>query len=723
MKGKLHLFCIGFMLIFILPIAAIPQDTPVLPQLPGIAFDGPEAIDGTYQLGIKEDLVRQQAALFGIQSMMMQERAANLTPVVIGDEIIINVSDSGAQTSYDETFKVVLIGAHGIILVTKEAYDSYDGTYYRFANPIGDDSSILLRSEDLLTLDQLSSLLSEFDNNIYPKDTSVFGESLPRGAEGQKVWILLHNIRDDAFYDSEQGTYIAGYFSASEDTENNKNMMHIDTYDWINRTGPDAPIPHLYEGVFAHEFEHLIHFDQDPNEPSWVDEGCADMAGYLCGYGHPTRHVMYYIALHPITSLTFWGGGLENYGASYLFMLYLYEKYGGDALISDLIREQADGIAGIEKALKKNGCYIPFKTLFNNWTIANCMDSCADSSSLIAGKYQYDSIQIGSADSGGYTIENALERIWDDPLTAAPFTIGSDWTGENPRPYTAHYIPYYNDKNVKLSIAGDIFTGVAPVSGNYEWYSEADTWAWRGISQTFEIPVSGATLSFKTYFEIEEDWDYGYVEVYDQKTGEWYTLESSATTNALPFPQDNPNVPEEREPATYFENGRWNAFTGVSGGWIDVNMDLSAFAGHTIEIYFKTWQDGASTLQMMYVDDIAIPEIGFYDDVESADHNWTVENWVRSNGKFPNSLSVLTLSICDPAVMPAPVNQCSNSVPKKFSLTVRPMKIDAKTQEGTINVERASIGGIVKHITIVTNHSDHILGAHYTLDAALISNP
>jgi len=35
-------------------------------------------------------------------------------------------------------------------------------------------------------------------------------------------------------------------------------------------------------------------------------------------------------------------------------------------------------------------------------------------------------------------------------------------------------------------------------------------------------------------------------------------------------------------------------------------MDLSQFAGHTITVYFRTWQDGAFTLQMMYVDDIVI---------------------------------------------------------------------------------------------------------------------
>ena len=163
-------------------------------------------------------------------------------------------------------------------------------------------------------------------------------------------------------------------------------MMHIDTYDWTNRVGSDVDRPHLYEGVFAHEFQHLIHFDQDPSEPSWVDEGCADLAGYICGYGHPTGHVTYYLAFHPITSLTFWGGGLQDYGASYLFLLYLYEKFGQDDFISSLVANQEQGIAGINATLQNFGYhYLDFDKIFDRWIIANYLDDTR----LYRGIYGY----------------------------------------------------------------------------------------------------------------------------------------------------------------------------------------------------------------------------------------------------------------------------------------------------------------------------------------------
>jgi hypothetical protein len=440
---------------------------------------------------------------------------------------------------------------------------------------------------------------------------------------------------------------------------------------------------------------------------------------------------MYYMGLHPITPLTFWGGGLEDYGASYLFLLYLYEKYGGESFISSLVQEQANGIEGIENTLKNYGYRISFNRLFDNWTIANYLDNCR----IADGRYGYRNIDIGSDDSGGFTIQNMLEIIWEYPTTAAPFSVSSDWPGGNPQPYTAQYFPFYNDKLTRLSVAGDIYSGILPYNGNFEWYSGAGSWTWRGISQTFDIPAGGATLSFYTYFEIEPDWDYGYVEVYDHNTGEWYTLESSGTTSTLPFPQDNPNVPAEREPTTYFANDRWHAFTGVSDGWQEVTMDLGPFSGHTIDLCFRTWQDGAYTLQMMYIDDISIPEIGFYDDIESDQHNWGVKDWIRSDGKFPNSLGALTLTIFDPPEPEDSENTDRGSETfwhKWFNqdifrcgaerfLDIQRMRINPETQEGTGIIRRAPVDGFWKHITIITNHADHIIGSHFNFEAELIN--
>ncbi len=56
-----------------------------------------------------------------------------------------------------------------------------------------------------------------------------------------------------------------------------RNVMTIDAFDWLHRTGanpPDEPVPgdfctsaparpFLYEGVFAHEYQHLLEHYED----------------------------------------------------------------------------------------------------------------------------------------------------------------------------------------------------------------------------------------------------------------------------------------------------------------------------------------------------------------------------------------------------------------------------------------------------------------------------
>ena len=86
--------------------------------------------------------------------------------------------------------------------------------------------------------------------------------------------------------------------------------MTIDAFDWLHRTGanpPDdstdpayaacsasqnrtgnrvygLPLPRDYEGVFAHEYQHLLESYEDADEVNWIDEGLADYAQTLVGY-------------------------------------------------------------------------------------------------------------------------------------------------------------------------------------------------------------------------------------------------------------------------------------------------------------------------------------------------------------------------------------------------------------------------------------------------------
>ncbi len=714
MRKKIFVLLLVFAFINVGTIALLATTT----AAPAIDL-GPEAIDATPEmLGADEVAMRKRAAEVG--AAVATGASIIGDPATIGEELTINVADF-VFGDYDETFKVIMEGTHGIILVEKDAYENYDeGTdEYVFANPSG-----TWRAEDRISTDQLTYLLDQFDSNIYPAVTGVFGDLLLRGDEGQKVWVLIHNIRDQAYY-GDYEYYVAGYFSSSENAENNKNMFHIDSYDWFNRTGPDGTRPHLYEGTFAHEFEHMVHFDVDPDEPSWVDEGLADLASYLSGYVHSDGHIDYYFRRHMSTPLTFWGGGLEDYGASYLFQLYLFEKFGGADFVSALVQEQANGIEGIENTLAAFGFTDSFDEIFDAWTIANYVDDTRKA----GGKYGYETLEVGGPDTRGNTIEASIQaahQLWKDtygdwievfPFYETPF-VDTWWQFHpalygDPLPYTAQYFRFNSQEEANVWLDGQDISGVPSFSGDYEWYSEAGAWAWQSFYQTFSIPrvkgkKSSVTLSFMTNYDIEEDWDYGYVEVHDLDTDKWYTLEdlNGGTVTTDPFGQDNPNTPEGREPRDYEAAGRWNAFTGSSHGWVQAVMDLTPFQGHLIELHFRLWQDGAFTLINMFVDDITIVglDIPFFDDVESGENGWMTDGWVVSDGIFLNGWDMTVFDF----------NENNNGMELQGIWEV---DVDFATQSGVVKVPATPHNSGRLSVAVVANHANHIITNYYTMGA------
>ena len=190
----------------------------------------------------------------------------------------------------------------------------------------------------------------------------------PNDPDSDALVMLVYNVQDENYYDCSVDTYTAGYFAPEYINEAGMNVIVVDAYDWVNRIGEDVANPQLYEGVIAHELEHLLMNYSDPGEVSWVDEGLADMAIFLNCYDIGGSHLTYHQVFHRETSLTRWGGGLENYGASLTYFLYLWEQAGGngdgtfnadcqydgaggDLLIKLIFENQADGMAGVQAAI------------------------------------------------------------------------------------------------------------------------------------------------------------------------------------------------------------------------------------------------------------------------------------------------------------------------------------------------------------------------------------
>lgn len=583
-------------------------------------------------------------------------------------------------------FTNIYNGTHGNIWIGLTEYDEYidngpegyspeDIWVFSYPwTPTGIEGYLPPGYRDTITGQDLLDVLYQFDSNIHDTDVQHFGQYADRpGPYGDyKTQVMIFNVRDEFFYSPDTAPgFIEGYFW-SEIAAWGVNAFHMDSYQWWRRQGENPPMVDPltgydysflsvkaweYEGTFAHEFQHLINNDVDFDELAWADEGMSTLAEWICGYGFSPGHISEYLIWFWDTPLTIWEGYLADYGASFLWTFYMYEHYGGAELIWDVCHEQANGIEGWSNALKNRHIKRSFDQIFEDWAIANYLDD----TSFAHGRYGYYELDIPSENSEGLSIPEVM-WIWaNTPEWVNPVYEGLGWlfpwqVDEYPHDgvayplynfrgmeYTVNYVEFYDAPLLlEVDFDGDDYgSAIYPYSGTYEWFSGGGSWSWFRLGQIFNIPETGATLKFQTYYEIEEDWDYGYVEVHDLTTDEWYTLPGVLTTDILVYAQDNPNTPDGLEPADYDDLNNWNALTGFSPGWYQEIMDLTPFHGHSIELYFTYWTDGAYNEIGWFIDDIEIPEIGFFDDVESGSDGWDVNaGWYITDGIVENDFEV-----------------------------------------------------------------------------------
>lgn len=139
---------------------------------------------------------------------------------------------------------------------------------------------------------------------------------------------------------------------------------------YLNTMNGQNPSGEYMVSVIAHEFEHMIHWNYDDNEESWVDEGMAELAMWL--YGRPD--VISGFNTNPDNPLTVWNGNWADYIKTYLWSLYYYERFGGGDVAHQLIAEPLNSVAGYEAVLADLGYEGNMATLFADWAVANYID-------------------------------------------------------------------------------------------------------------------------------------------------------------------------------------------------------------------------------------------------------------------------------------------------------------------------------------------------------------
>ncbi|MDP5276438.1 immune inhibitor A domain-containing protein [Chengkuizengella axinellae] len=468
--------------------------------------------------------------------------------------------------------------------------------------PEGDE-----RPAHVITQEQADKMRDEFEGNIYPKVVDFFGEpdtltgenaTLPGivgfeedyyvSEEGKNI-ILVDNIIDDQYNDPSYPFFVAGFFWTTYEYYIDRNIISIDSADW------DTRLESTFFGTVAHEYQHLIHSDKDGDETSWINEGMSDFAEYIVGYGHPMGHVNYFLD-HPENSLVDWdeyyaSGSpetLADYGQAYLLQLYLSEQFGKD-FVQALLNDEANGIESVSNQLEAFDTGLDFGELFKNFSTALAIDSDKPGN----GIYEFESIDLK------INFESAAEFEKD----------GVPAWGAN------YKVIELDDKVRNISFDGVEFLPA-------KWLSVADPlgadnevlWANSGdeIDNSIVIKadltgVDAATLTFDNFIDIEEQWDFGVVQVSADEGATWTNLANENTRSDIVdegYPTIKENLP---------------GFTGHYADWQQESFDLSAYAGQEIWVSFRYMTDWSYNDTGWFVDNISIPEIGYLHDGSSLD--------------------------------------------------------------------------------------------------------
>ncbi|MGV3488953.1 MAG: immune inhibitor A domain-containing protein [Tuberibacillus sp.] len=175
-----------------------------------------------------------------------------------------------------------------------------------------------------------------------------------------------------------------------------------------------------------------------------------------------------------------------------------------------------------------------------------------------------------------------------------------------------------NPDGVRVNLPDKVTNVNTPASGSYEYFSGKGNNLNNSMTTTIDLTgKTSAELTFKTWYDIEQDWDYASVQV--KQDDAWITIPGNMTTTT---------DPNEQNPG--------NGITGKSNGWVEAKFDLSSFTGKKIDVRFNYWTDVASTYPGFYVDDIKVTADGstvLSDDAENTSSPFTFDGFKQDQGK------------------------------------------------------------------------------------------
>ena len=455
--------------------------------------------------------------------------------------------------------------------------------------------------------DEMENLALEFETRIYPTNHEIFGSEWTPGVDLDEHLTVL-------FARGLGG--VGGYFSSTdtlarqvEPFSNEAEMFYLSAdYTYLDDV--------FTYGVLAHEFQHMIHWNIDRNESAWVTEGLSELAVELNGFD--TGGFMYLFSHNPDLQLNFWpgndqGDSAPHYGAAYLFMRYLYQRFG-EAAIMELVSSPLNGFNSIDAVIEElmSGVDQPLTSeqIFQDWSIANYL--------------------IGALDSKTDDSYGEMPFFPNFTPTETLTCDYSEWQYRTVNQFGTDYIQVDCSSDYQIEITGKSSVNlllVEPHSGEIYFWSNYGDESDMTLTQTFNFSdvASPITLNFWTWYDIEKDYDYLYLTATEDGEN-WEILRPSTCT--------------EKDPtgANY-----GCGLNGKSDGWINEMVDLSAYTGKKVTLRFEYITDMAVNGDGFVIDDISIEAINYFSDFEKDQGGWFGEGFVRIKNFLPQSFGIALL--------------------------------------------------------------------------------
>ena len=445
-----------------------------------------------------------------------------------------------------------------------------------------------------------------FAQNIYPTDRALMGDENSPGIDCDVHLSVLNTPGLGG-----AAGYVAGKDAVTKAVRPDSNEMEM---FYMNTEAFGGVGGSAYQATMAHEFQHLIAQNNHPNLETWMNEGFSDLAIYVNGF-NVSGHSQAFLAA-PNTQLNAWDEleqSVPHYGGSFMFLTYFYNRFGADGT-KMLIADPNRGLTAIDNTLAKIKPGMTADDLFADWQIANYLNDAK----VGDGQFAYKDLKFNKP-----KVERTIDQF--------PFSLDGSVNH-----WGSQYFILRGGRDVTVSLTGATkarLIGAEPHGGKLMWYSGRGDNSVFSLTREFDLASKSATLQFWTWFDVEKDWDYFYVEASADGGKTWKILKTPDSTDS------NPNG-----------NSYGWALTGKSGGnadtaeWVEESVDLSEFAGKKISVRFEYITDDALNLPGVALQDIRIPEINYAYNADSGDGGWQSQGFVRTNDLEPEKYSVQLIS-------------------------------------------------------------------------------